>query len=251
MRLLTPAHANAKTAKNESQGNFQSYILHLAPYKLSGKNVCPMASRGCAAACLNTAGRGRFDSIQDARLKKTQWFWNDRADFIATLVKDLQAVVRKAQRDGMRPVVRLNGTSDLNWTAFKTDNGQNVFERFPMIQFYDYTKVISYLKIQKLNPLPNYHLTFSKSESNAADVAQALQLGFNVAAVFAVKDESQLPSTFDGRPVLNGDAHDLRFLDAKPSDGLGAFVGLKAKGDAKKDASGFVIQIETATGKVA
>lgn len=245
MRLLTPAHANAKTAKNETQGNFQSYILHLAPYKLSGKNVCPMASRGCAAACLNTAGRGRFDSIQDARLKKTQWFWNDRQGFVTQLVKDLQAVVRKAQRDGMRPVVRLNGTSDIDWTLIKTDNGQNVFERFTMIQFYDYTKVIRRLKNQKLNPLPNYHLTFSKSESNAQDVAQALQLGFNVAAVFAVKDESQLPSTFDGRPVLNGDAHDLRFLDASPADGQGAFVGLKAKGDAKKDKSGFVIQIES------
>lgn len=245
MRLLTPAHANAKTAKNESMGDFQSYILHLAPYKLSGKNVCPMASRGCAAACLNTAGRGRFDSIQEARLKKTQWFWNDRTDFLATLVKDLQAVVRKASRDGMRPVVRLNGTSDLDWTLFKTDNGQNVFERFPMIQFYDYTKVIRRLQNQKLNPLPNYHLTFSKSESNDADSLKAIQLGFNVAAVFSIKDASQLPDSFQGRPVIDGDSHDLRFLDASPSDGQGAFVGLKAKGDAKKDKSGFVIQLDS------
>lgn len=245
MRLLTPAHANAKTAKNETQGNFQSYILHLAPYKLSGKNVCPMASRGCAAACLNTAGRGRFDSIQDARLKKTQWFWNDRDGFVAQLVKDLQAVVRKSERDSMRPVVRLNGTSDIDWTLIKTDNGQNVFERFSMIQFYDYTKVIRRLKNQKLNPLPNYHLTFSKSESNDSDVLTAIGLGFNVAAVFSVKDASQLPETFNGRPVIDGDSHDLRFLDASPSDGLGAFVGLKAKGDAKKDATGFVIQIDT------
>jgi hypothetical protein len=246
MKLLTPAHANTKTAKNETMGNFQSYILHLAPYKLSGKNVCPMASRGCAAACLNTAGRGRFDSIQDARIKKTKRFHADKAGFMADLVKDLEAVVRKAKRDGMRPVVRLNGTSDVDWTFIKTDNGQNVFERFNTIQFYDYTKVLRRLVSMQTKPIPNYDLTFSKSESNDAEALRAIALGFNVAAVFSIKDASQLPSEFNGRPVIDGDSHDLRFLDAKPSDGQGAFIGLKAKGDAKKDKTGFVIQIGVA-----
>jgi hypothetical protein len=204
MKLLTPAHANAKTAKNESQGNFLSYILHLAPYRLSGKNVCPMASKGCAAACLNSAGRGQFDSVQTARLKKTKRFHDDRQGFVADLVSDLEAVVRKAQRENMRPVVRLNGTSDVDWTAIKTDDGRNVFERFSMIQFYDYTKVLTRLKKQRLNPIPNYDLTFSKSESNDSDVSQAIDLGFNVATVFAVADASGLPLTFNGRPAFSG-----------------------------------------------
>lgn len=244
MRLLTEAHANTKTAKNETMGDFLSYIMHLAPYKLSGVNVCPMASRGCAAACLNTAGRGRFDSIQEARLKKTQRFVNPstRSKFIQDLVKDLTAAERKALKLGKKAVVRLNGTSDIDWTVIKTDNGQNVFERFKSIQFYDYTKVIRRLEKMRLNPIPNYHLTFSRSESNHDECLKAIQLGFNVAAVFQTEN---FPESFQGRPVLDGDSHDLRFLDLRPSDGLGAFVGLKAKGQAKKDQSGFVIQIET------
>lgn len=249
MKLLTEAHANAKTAKNETMGNYQSYILHLAPYKLSGKNVCPMASRGCAASCLNTAGRGRFENVKTARLNKTKRFFADRAGFLADLVKDLEAVVRKSIRDGAMPVVRLNGTSDLNWVMFKTDNGQNVFERFPMIQFYDYTKVVSYLRQQRLNPLPNYDITFSKSETNDQDVAIALSLGFNVAAVFNIKDASQLPDTYQGTRIIDGDSHDLRFLDTKSKSGV--YVGLKAKGDAKRDKSGFVVQLDVSLIKVA
>lgn len=244
MKLLTEAASNTKTAKNASMGGYLSYILHLAPYKLSGKNVCPMASKGCAAACLNTAGRGQFDSVQVARLNKTKRFHDDKPLFMSQLVKDLDAVVRKAAKLNLKAVVRLNGTSDLDWTAIQTDNGLNVFERFPSIQFYDYTKVLRYLKKQKLNPLPNYDLTFSKSEVNDLLVAEAIKLGFNVAAVFSIKDASQLPNEFNGRPLIDGDSHDLRFLDLKPSDGLGAFVGLKAKGKARKDTSGFVIQLE-------
>lgn len=240
MKLLTDAHANAKTAKNESQGAYLSYILHLAPYKLSGRNVCPMASKGCAAACLNTAGRGRFDSVQDARINKTKRFFDDRTQFVADLVKDLEAVVRKAWRESKMPVVRLNGTSDVDWTTILTDDGQHVFNRFPMIQFYDYTKVTRRLIKQLQVPLPNYDLTFSKSESNQLEAEQALNLGFNVAAVFNVKDATGLPPTYMGRPVIDGDSHDLRFLDSKGRK----VVGLKAKGDAKKDTSGFVVQVE-------
>jgi hypothetical protein len=242
MRLLTEAQDNSKTAKNESMDKFLSYILHLAPYKLSGVNVCPMASRGCAAACLNTAGRGRFDSIQEARLKRTRRLIDSRSEFMADLVKDLTAAQRKALKLGKTAVVRLNGTSDIDWTVIKTDNGQNVFERFSSIQFYDYTKVIRRLEKMRLNPIPNYHLTFSRSESNHYECLRAIQLGFNVAAVFQTEN---FPESFEGRPVIDGDAHDLRFLDMRPADGLGAFVGLKAKGQAKRDTSGFVIQVET------
>lgn len=243
MRVLTEAHANAKTSKNSQFDQYITYILHFAPYNLSGVNVCPMASKGCAAACLNTAGRGRFDSIQQARIKKTKRFLTDRVAFLNDLVKDLESVQRKALKLGKTGVVRLNGTSDIDWSLVKTDNGLNVFERFPMIQFYDYTKVLKRLQNQKLKPIQNYSLTFSRSESNHAESLKAIQLGFNVAAVFSFEN---FPESYDSRPVIDGDSHDLRFLDLKPKDGLGAYVGLKAKGQAKKDTSGFVIQIEKA-----
>lgn len=148
---------------------------------------------------------------------KSKLFLEQRAEFMRQLVADLEAVVRKAARESSIPVVRLNGTSDIDWTIIKTDNGQNVFERFPS----------------------NYDLTFSKSETNETEALEALALGFNVAAVFAGKE---LPITYMDRLVVDGDAHDLRFLDVKG----GAWVGLKAKGDAKRDKSGFVIQLKGA-----
>lgn len=233
MKLLTPAAANAKTAKNQTQGNYLSYILHLSPAKLSGYNVCPMASKGCEAACLNTAGRGRFDSVKAGRLRKTKLFFENRTQFIADLRKDLDAVVRKAAREGARAVVRLNGTSDLDWTSIKIE-GQTIFALYPSVQFYDYTKVLRRLEKLSAAPIPNYYVIFSRSESNEADCTRALQLGFNVAAVF---QGPGLPETYQDRIVIDGDTHDLRFLDK----GRGVFVGLKAKGQAKRDTSGFVV----------
>lgn len=231
MKLLTAAASNAKTAKNEQFSQFLTFILHLAPYKLSGVNLCPMASRGCAASCLNSAGRGRFKSVQAGRLRKSKLFLENRAEFFKQLRSDLDAVVRKALREGKTPVVRLNGTSDIQWELIKIEGALNVFELYPMIQFYDYTKIIKRLE----RALPsNYHLTFSRAEDNDAAVNRALELGFNVAAVFA---EIEGLAEFEGRPVIDGDSHDLRFLEGKQ----GAWVALKAKGDAKRDTSGFVL----------
>lgn len=237
VKLLTAAASNAKTAKNASQGNYLSYILHLSPYKLSGVNLCPMASKGCAAACLNTAGRGRFKSVAAGRLRKSKLFLQDRPEFLRQLVKDLEAVLRKAAREASQPVVRLNGTSDIDWTAIKLPGGMNVFEAFPAIQFYDYTKVLRRLKPDLP---PNYDLTFSKSETNEAEALEALRRGFNVAAVFEAK--IALPTAYLGHEVIDGDSHDLRFTDVKG----GVWVGLKAKGDAKRDTSGFVIKLDAA-----
>lgn len=230
MKLLTPAHANAKTAKNKQFDQYLSYILHLAPYKLSGVNLCPKASKGCAAACLNTAGRGRFDSVKNGRLRKSQLFLEQRNLFMNLLVKDIEAACRKAKRENKTPVIRLNGTSDINWASVRID-GKNLFELFPDVQFYDYTKVLTRLKTR----YPNYDLTFSKSESNDSEVAEALRLGYNVAIVF-----DQIPLTYLGYETINGDDYDLRFLDSKGSK----IVALKAKGDAKKDESGFVVKTQ-------
>jgi hypothetical protein len=232
MKLLTPSHANAKTAKNATQGGFLSYILHLAPSNVSGYNTCPKASKGCRLTCLNTAGRGRFDSVQSARIRKTRLFFEDRSEFIKLLVKDLDAVVRKANKTGLKAVVRLNGTSDIDFIPIVVnDLGHNVFDAYPTIQFYDYTALVERLR----RPIrPNYHLTFSHKETNLKDVDAALLLGFNVAVVY----DAALYVDAVKRGAIDGDAHDLRFLDG---DG-GRIVALKAKGRAKRDTTGFVVR---------
>ena len=222
-----------------------TFILHLAPHTLSGHNTCPKATPGCASACLNTAGRGGMfkrgentNVIQKARIRKTNWFFEDRASFMAALVNDIQKAIRHAEKRGYIPVFRLNGTSDLQWIKYPViRNGiqyNNVFEAFPSIQFYDYTAVLN----KKNLTIPNYHLTFSRKESNRFDVAYALNLGYNVAIVFSTKKNNPLPDTYMNRPVHNADEHDLRFLDPK-----GVICGLYAKGRAKKDTSGFVVQV--------
>ena len=226
MKLLTVG--NTKTTKGEKLG-YQTYIMHLAPAKLSGYNTCPMASAGCAAACLNTAGRGRFTATQEARIRKTVWFFENRETFMEQLVKDVHAAIRKATRENMIPVFRLNGTSDIRWETIAVGGYANIMEMFPTVQFYDYTKLPNRRNIQA-----NYHLTFSRSESNEKDVAQVLDAGlYNVAMVFGDKE---LPTTFRHMAVIDGTDTDLRFLDPR-----NVIVGLLAKGQAKKDTSGFVV----------
>jgi len=227
VKLLTIG--NTKTVKGEAMG-YMTFIMHLAPSTLSGYNTCPMASEGCASACLNTAGRGRFTAIQEARIRKTKWFFENRETFMAQLVKDIEAAERKAEREGMVPVFRLNGTSDIRWeTVPVTIDGvtyPNIFLAFPNRQFYDYTKLTN-RKVKALN----YHLTFSRSESNEIDALRMLGQGMNVAVVF-----DELPAKWAGVKVIDGTETDLRFLDEQ-----GVIVGLVAKGKAKKDSSGFTV----------
>jgi hypothetical protein len=221
MKLLTTA--NYKTVKGEKLG-YLTGILYLAPAKISGYEVCPRRSAGCTAACLYTAGMGAFSNVQQARIKKTKQFFEDRDNFLMQLRKDITALVRKARKTNMTPAIRLNGTSDIEWTRF------GIMEEFPDVQFYDYTKVLKRLK----QPIPkNYHITFSKSEDNEMDCRWALNLGFNVAVVF-----NKLPETYFARPVISGDETDVRFEDAR-----GVIVGLTAKGKAKKDLNNFVIKV--------
>ena len=219
MKLLTLG--NTKTVKGEAMG-YQTYIMHLAPSTLSGYQTCPMASEGCASACLNTAGRGRFTAIQEARIRKTRWFFEDRESFMAQLVKDIHAAIRKAGREGFVPVFRLNGTSDIHWETVVVNGFANIMVMFPQVQFYDYTKLPN-----RRNVPSNYHLTFSRSESNEHLIPQ----GMNVAVVF-----DSLPDVWMGRKVIDGTETDLRFLDEQ-----NVVVGLLAKGKAKKDTSGFTI----------
>lgn len=228
-------NGNAKTSKGEKLG-WITYGLHLAPFNLSGKNVCSHASKGCAAACLNTAGRGAMSNVQSARIAKTQKFFADKEAFTWQLAKEIGNAVKLATKKGMKPCFRLNLTSDLPWENIKVEShGKklSLMEMFPDVQFYDYTKSFKRAKAFVDGEMPsNYHITFSRSECNDNLVDIIKDLGGNVAAVF----RGSLPKTYKGLQVVDGDETDLRFLD-----GTNKIVGLVEKGLAKKDETGFVI----------
>ncbi len=231
--------ANPKIQKGTKMG-YLSFILHLSPADVSGYNTCPKATAGCKAACLNTAGRGGMfkkgattNMIQEARKRKTRLFFEDRETFMEQLEQDINKAIRFAQRKGLTPVFRLNGTSDISWEKYKLKGSdKNVFEMFPNVQFYDYTKVPK----RKVEGIDNYHLTFSQADGNGKDADWAISKNMNVTVVF-----DKIPAEYKGKPVYNADDTDLRFLDPK-----GVVLGLKAKGRAKKDTTGFVVFMKQA-----
>ncbi len=248
MQLLTTA--NPKTQKSVGYG-YLTGILHLAPHKRASTarfkvNTCPYASLGCRRSCLNTAGRGRFDNVQKARIARTRYLVRSPMAFLGQLGHEIEAHIRKANRMSLLPCIRLNGTSDIEWERlFPT-----LFSKYAEVQFYDYAKshgrVLEFRRQRErrrrnawLDPFPiggfprNYHLTYSRSEdSDARNVKTLLKLGCNVAVVFEA-----IPAEYDGVRVLDGMASDLRFLDPE-----GCYVGLKALGKAKRDKTGFVLR---------
>jgi hypothetical protein len=231
--LLTTG--NAKIVKGEKLGYITKGI-HLAPAQLSGFEVCQWRSKGCTASCLNTAGRGRMDSIQKSRVAKTKLFFTQQLDFLAKLSKEISSSIKSATKKGMKSVFRLNLTSDIAWESvfFNEDKPRSIFDKFSNVQFYDYTKSFGRMKEFIQGKLPtNYHLTFSRSEHNDKLCRLVLAMGGNVAVVF----RNQLPKSWHGFAVVNGDDNDLRFLDRQ-----GVVVGLIEKGMAKKDESGFVVE---------
>ena len=239
MKLLSTG--NPKVLKGMKQG-YNTYILHLAPANVSGYETCPKRTKGCTFSCLNLAGRGGMfkkgettNVIQEARIRKTKMFFESRAAFMELLVKDIELGIKQSAKLGLIPVFRLNGTSDLSFEKYGVARAgiiyKNIFEAFPDIQFYDYTKVLG----RKVNSINNYSLTFSAADGNDADVAKAIEQGYNIATVFGINKKLPMPEQYMGLPVFNGDESDLRFLDPK-----GVIVGLYAKGKAKKDLTGFV-----------
>jgi hypothetical protein len=241
MKQLLSIDTNAKTVKGQKQG-YMTGILYLAPYNLSGYQVCPMAKNaGCIDGCLNTAGRGAFNSVQQARINKTKYFFENRQQFMLDLAASIEALIRKAKREGLYPTVRLNGTSDIRWENISFDytfaHGKQrevtIFELFPELQFYDYTKTPNRKSVPD-----NYDLTFSYSGTNtfAREVEQAFDNGDRVAVVF--RNKADIPNHFAGLECINGDDSDLRFLEPKNK-----VVALYAKGKAKKDTSGFVVDM--------
>ena len=230
-KLFTDGESNTKTAKSAGQGD-DTKILHLAPAKESGFEVCSSRSKGCTAACLFTAGRGRMDPVKQARIRRTIMWFQERDAFKQAILTELQAFVKRCKKRGTLPAVRMNGTSDLLWEAVFPE----IFHDFPSVQYYDYTK--HYKRCLKSYKLPqNYHLTFSRSESNDDLVKKVLKSGrVNVAAVFDSKD---FPTSWEGYPTYSADDDDLRFLDPP-----GGHVGcLYSKGMAKRDETGFVLPV--------
>ena len=230
---------NKKTMKGESLG-YLTYILYMSPFNFNSKgiNVCSHASKGCAEACLVGSGNARFDVVRKGRLAKTEYYLSSRVEFLHQLKDEIAKAVKKNEGKA-NVVIRLNGTSDIVFEKFKIFEGKNIFEIYPEVQFYDYTK--NYTRFDKELP-KNYHLTFSRSETNHTKALELLSKGFNVAMVF-----DTLPTTFEGYKVINGDENDLRFLDEK-----NVVIGLKYKKMTGKGAdntlaftSGFAINTKT------
>lgn len=226
---------NVKTMKGSKLG-YLTYIAYLSPFTANSKgiNLCSHASKGCAEACLVGSGNARFEVVRKGRLAKTEYFLSSRVEFLNQVKNEIQKAIDK-NKDKAIITIRLNGTSDIPYEKFKIFEGKNIFEVYPDVIFYDYTK--NYLRFDKVLP-SNYHLTFSRSETNHTKAIEMLNRGFNVAMVM-----TNLVSTYEGFEVINGDETDLRFLDKK-----NVIVGLKYKKMTGRNAnnklgieSGFVI----------
>lgn len=231
VRKFLSIDSDPKTAKSNKAGKgYFTAIQYFAPHKLSGVNVCFFASPGCVASCLHTAGNPvYFDAKNKARLARTKYWREYRDNYKILLAEEIDAFVSKCYRFGLRPAIRLNGTSDITWERVFPE----LFTLFVGVQFYDYTKNPNRRMLPR-----NYDLTFSCSEDNHFSVGAILARGGRVAVVFNVTRSKALPERWKGFEVGDADKDDLRFLDTKP------IAGLRAKGDARKDESGFVQKLD-------
>jgi len=221
---------SSKLIKNELKDNTLTYCIYLAPSNTSGYNVCPAATPECKKGCLATSGRARMDIvrgtniIQQARIKKTKLFVEEQEFFMNWLVAELNVARQKSIKKNMDFAIRLNGTSDIDWTKVLL-NGKNIFEILPDVNFYDYTKNKNKFK----NKPKNYHLTLSYTGRNWVSCREMLDNDHNVAMVFNIPKHKPLPAIYRGYEVINGDITDLRIRDKK-----GVIVGLYWKNIADK-----------------
>jgi len=243
-KILSVA-SDPKTIKGEKYG-FLTAVTYGAPSRSSGYNTCSSASPGCISSCLGRyAGRANIikkgelsNVIRDTRIDRTKLYFEDRPKYMGMMVKELNALVRKALRDELIPVYRPNGSTDTPYERVPLVHEgvtyPNIMSLFPEMQMYDYTKVLKRALAFVRGEMPsNYHLTFSATEDNHDECLEVLRAGGNVAMVF-----DKVPLYYDGYEVINGDESDLRFNDKK-----NVIVGLKAKGKARNDNSGFVRRV--------
>ena len=227
--ILSDGKTNVKTAKNE----LKTYIFYGSPYNQNykGVNLCPNASKGCVKGCLNTAGMGVFKTVQDSRIRKVDFYLKDKLNFLTMLSNEIKSKVKTAQKNGYNVAFRLNGTTDIDIVYQLKKYTDLDLIGMPNVILYDYTKTLG--KALKYKDSPNYVHTFSRSESNDNEVEEAIKHGLNVAVVFA----NELPTIWRGITVIDGDKADDLMVKHK-----GVIIGLKAKGRARKDKTGFVIQ---------
>jgi len=225
-------NSSAKLIKNKKVSDNYTYIVYLAPAGQSGYNVCAHSTPECRLGCLSTSGRVKIEVnsnisvIRNARITKTKLFFENQEFFMRWMIAEMESYKLKAKKDGYYFSARLNGTSDIKWEEIKID-GKNIFEIFPDVTFYDYTKDAG----RMLGGLPeNYHLTFSYSGRNEEVSKKILAKGRNVAVIFNLKKGQSLPDTWNGYPVIDGDLTDYR-----PNDGNGVVVGLRWKNIANKE----------------
>lgn len=195
---------NLKLKKAEKL-NWRGLGLSLAPADISGWEVCASRSPDCTKHCIFMSGKGPLFSVMWARIFRTVWYFRDRKSFVEQLMKEIDA--------NQDAAIRLNVFSDIPWERLFPE----IFSDFTKTQFYDYTKHAN--RMFRVRP-DNYHLTFSLHENNQAAARSVLEAGMNVAAV-----TTRAGGELFGFPVIDGDEHDLRFLDPGP-----AVVGLKPKG---------------------
>jgi len=257
-----------KAIKSRKYGALNA-ILYMAPHTLASVgNLCPNASPGCIKACLgvhsgqaamvaDSANPQSLNNVRRSRISKAQNFMRNRAAFMQAMALQLAREYRRATLANFELIARPNGSTDIAFEAIKlvidektakqiahligrpfaSGTYRNIFEAFNFVRFNDYTKSFKRMAKYCAGDMPsNYHLTFSRSETNAAAVARVIELGGNVAVVF-----DALPDTWHGCRVINGDEHDLRC-----NDPCGVIVGLVPKGaKPKKDASGFVLRLNS------
>jgi hypothetical protein len=234
MTILSNARTNAKTKKMLDEFGYEGVIQYLAPDMVAdGRHtVCPWATRGCRQSCLFTAGRGNMESVMDSRIRKTLAFIKSPVTYVGFLELELRRLQKRAANKFLTPIARLNGTSDIPW-----EEKFNMMD-YPDVQFYDYTKGIRRMRqsLRETSNWPaNYDLTFSFSEDTTrAQVHEIIRKGGNVAVVF----RDWIPVQFMGHDVISGMEHDFRFLDVQ-----GCVVGLEARGRARKDETGFVVDV--------
>ena len=235
MKLLASGKTNAKTSKNKRT----TAIMYIAPFNQNerGVNLCPKASKGCAAACLYNSGRGAFSNVKQARVNKANYFVSDKKAFTKQLLDELVKLNNKGKH-----AIRLNGTSDVDFIKLiDLHHKVDVLESLPNLEFYDYTKVLSRVKRYAGT---NYRLTFSMNEDNQSEIEEALSYGAAVSVVFSTKKGESLPTQYLGYKVIDGDAADDLMLDER-----GAFIlGLRFKGNnadrIEAVKSGFVLEVK-------
>lgn len=230
LKVNTVLSSNMKLEVDKLNG-YEVLGIQMAPAKIAGYNVCPMASEQCESYCIFTSGRGRFHPTKMARIARKLLFFQDRPLFIKKLKIEIYKANIKAKKQGKKLAIRLNVFSDIQWEKICPE----LFEQFNDVMFYDYTKIPSRLQKDKLPK--NYHLTFSRSENTSDyEIERIIQLGFNIAVPFYAKKDN-LPNFYLDIPIINGDKSDIRFLDP-----IGVIVGLSAKGNGKKDnTNGFIV----------